>query len=378
MVILSANYENSGVLAYAMTMGNIFSPIAIYSIRTFQVSDIKNVYSLQNYVAFRLITITIGFTFCVPYSIFITPTWSTMLTVLIFLAFKADESFASVCYGAEQKASRMDYIGISQGLRGIALITSFCLALYLTNNLCIAIACMTIACLPITLFYDLPHARLFGKISPKIKLSRCVLLLRTCFPAVLAALLCGSVVSIARQYFGIQYGNEALGIYAAVATPSVVIQLFAQYLYSPFLTPIAEKWHNENRDEFTLYFKKVGGGMIVAILAATLVFGFAGQPLIALIYGSSISDYTYLLPYVMISTGLIAIMWFLGDVLVVLRDFRGVLVANATAFLSTLLFMGYFINQYHMNGINIVIILSYLLGIIVGGIFLVYQIKRKA
>lgn len=377
-MLLSASYENSGILAYAMTMGNIFSPIAIYSIRTYQVSDVENTHSLQNYIAFRLITITVGFIFCIPYSALITPAWSTMLAVLAFLVFKADESFASVCYGAEQKASRMDYIGISQGLRGVVLISSFCLALFLTNNLCMAIACMTIACLPITLFYDLPHARYFGKITPKIELSRCIFLFRTCFPAVVAALLCGSVVSIARQYFGIQHGNEALGIYAAVATPSVVIQLFAQYLYSPLLTPIAEKWHKQNHDDFLIYFRKVSCGILLAVLGATLVFGFVGQPLIVLIYGSSISDYTYLLPYVMISTGFIAIMWFLGDVLVIFRDFKGVLIANATAFLSTLLFMGYFIDQYYMNGINVVIILSYLLGIIVGGAFLIHQIKKKA
>lgn len=377
VVLLSASYENSGVLAYAMTMGNIFSPIAIYSIRTFQVSDIENTHSLQNYIAFRLITITAGFALCVPYSALITPEWSSMLAVLVFLVFKADESFVSVCYGAEQKASRMDYIGISQGLRGITLIISFCLALYLTDNLCIAIACMTIVCLPITLLYDLPHARLFGKIAPKIGLSRCLLLLRTCFPAVIATLLCGSVVSIARQYFGIQYGDEALGIYAAVATPSVVIQLFAQYLYSPLLTPIAKKWHDKNHDDFLAYFKKVIGGFLLAILGATLAFGFVGQPLIEFIYGSSISDYTYLLPYVMISTGLIAIMWFLGDILVIFRDFKGVLIANATAFFSTLFFMGYFIDQYYMNGINIIIILSYLLGIVVGIAFLTYQIKKN-
>ena len=377
VVLLSNSYENSGILAFAMTVGNIFSPVAIYSIRTYQVSDIENTHSLPNYIAFRLITISAGFALCIPYSAFITPTENTLLAVLVFLVFKADESFASVCYGAEQKASRMDYIGISQSLRGITLLVSFCLALYFTGNLFIAIGAMTIACLPITLLYDLPHAKLFGKIAPKIELNRCFLLLKTCFPAVIAALLCGSVVAIARQCFGIQYGNEALGIYAAVATPSVVIQLFAQYLYSPFLTPIAEKWHSQNHDDFLAYFKRVGCGILLAIIVATLAFGFAGQPLIVLIYGASISEYTYLLPYVMISTALIAIMWFLGDVLVIFRDFKGVLIANATAFASTLLLMGYLIDHYYMNGINVVIIFSYIIGIVVGGAFLFCQIRRK-
>lgn len=36
VVLLSSDYANSGVLAYAMTVGNMFSSIAIYSTRAFR------------------------------------------------------------------------------------------------------------------------------------------------------------------------------------------------------------------------------------------------------------------------------------------------------------------------------------------------------
>lgn len=103
VVLLSSDYANSGVLAYAMTVGNMFSSIAIYSTRAFQVSDTKNKYSQSNYIAFRVVTIFIAGVICIIYSLVITQSVSSIVVVLLYLLFKADESFALILYGADQK-----------------------------------------------------------------------------------------------------------------------------------------------------------------------------------------------------------------------------------------------------------------------------------
>ena len=41
IVRLSSGYDAAGVLALAMTVFNIFSPLAIYRMYTYQVSDVK-------------------------------------------------------------------------------------------------------------------------------------------------------------------------------------------------------------------------------------------------------------------------------------------------------------------------------------------------
>lgn len=45
VVILSDSYSASGILSFAMTIGNMFSAIGTYSMRTYQVSDVKGKYS---------------------------------------------------------------------------------------------------------------------------------------------------------------------------------------------------------------------------------------------------------------------------------------------------------------------------------------------
>ena len=64
------------------------------------------------------------------------------------------------------------------------------------------------------------------------------------------------VVSVARQYFSWACGVDQLGLYAAVATPAVLIQALARYLYAPSLVPLAERWESEENGAFTKYLLK--------------------------------------------------------------------------------------------------------------------------
>ena len=69
VVALSGNYSNAGTLAYAMALGNIFFTIAIYAMRTYQVSDVEGRYSQSNYLAFRIITILLALVLCSIYAL---------------------------------------------------------------------------------------------------------------------------------------------------------------------------------------------------------------------------------------------------------------------------------------------------------------------
>lgn len=61
VVRLSTSYEAAGILAVAMAVSNVFAQIALYRMRSFQVSDIHEEISSGEYVAARFVTIGIGF-----------------------------------------------------------------------------------------------------------------------------------------------------------------------------------------------------------------------------------------------------------------------------------------------------------------------------
>lgn len=66
---------------------------------------------------------------------------------------------------------------------------------------------------------------------------------------------------------------------------------------------------------------------------------------------------------------------FLSDVLIILRSFKTVLVANLSSFLISLAAMQVLIPRYGMNGINYVLIASYSAGLLVALIGIIRETR---
>lgn len=377
VVLLSSSYENSGILAFAMATGNVYTGLATYNVRTFQISDINSQFSSRNYIGFRFVTVILASIACLAYSFAVAPSTSTAIAISAYLLFKADESFVNVLYGIDQKAQRMDYIGISQGIRGILSISSFCSALILLDNLTAAFLAMFACCVIITLFFDIPKSRKVDSVGFDLPIRVCKELFRLCAPSVIAILSYGLVATIARQWFGLQYGEEALGIYSAVATPCVLVQVMANYLYSPFLVPIARSWVSHNTGEFTAQLKKLLLGMAAVIVICLLFAYIAGVPLVDFIYGESIQDYSWMITPAMVAASFMAADCLLTDLLIVMRKYLYASLINIASLGSCVALMTPFMSLWYMNGINLVISASFAIGIAVGLICLAKSRKLK-
>lgn len=366
VVLLSSSYENSGILAFAMATGNVYTGLATYNVRTFQVSDINNQFSSKNYIGFRIATILIATVACLAYSFAVAPSLSTGVAIAAYLLFKADESFVNVFYGIDQKAQRMDYIGISQGIRGILSIASFCLALILADDLTVAFVAMFVCCAAVTLLFDIPKSKKIDAIGFDLPRRICRDLFKLCAPSVIAILAYGLVATIARQWFGLQYGEEALGIYSAVATPCVLVQVMANYLYNPFLVPIARSWTSHNSSELLSQLKKLISGMLAVVAICLVAALAAGAPVIELIYGDSIKDYSWMITPAMVAASFMAIDCLLTDLFIVMRKYLLAALINIASLISCVILMTPFTSMWYMNGVNIVISVSFAIGVAIG------------
>ena len=63
VVRFSFDFQNSGYLALAMSIGNIMFALGSYNMRTYQVADVHNRFSLSNYIGLRLFTDIVAFFF---------------------------------------------------------------------------------------------------------------------------------------------------------------------------------------------------------------------------------------------------------------------------------------------------------------------------
>lgn len=376
VVLFSSDYNNSGILAFAMSIGNMFASLSLYKIRTYQVSDIKNRFSGSDYVGFRLFTIAASFALVSLYLAIITRNIPMIIATLFYMLFKADETFVDVLYGIDQKNGRMDYIAMSQVIRGLATIIGFGVPLYLTGDLLPAIIGMTLLCAANTMLWDVRHSLRFESIKPHLSKSKLMDLAKACLLPTIANLCATSIVSVVRQKYGIMEGSEMLGIYASIATPAVLIQAGSTYLYSPLIGTLANALINKGGASFRHEFAKVTLSLIIVILIIVGGFSLFGGKLLITVYGDTIAPHIWIFIPVLLATTSIALLLYINDVLLILRDGVTQLAINAFALVLVTLFSGSIIDAFGMNGVNIAIIGGCLPAMLIGTRRILLSCKR--
>ena len=349
-----------------MATGNMFASISLFKIRTFQVSDLTGEYSNRDYIGFRLFTITISMLFSIAYLALITKNVTLFATTILYLLFKADETFADVLYGIEQRNGRMDYIGKSQLLRGAATLLGFTAPILATGNLLYAIAGMLMACASVTLLYDFRNAGKFGPCLPSFKLSRIAGLFKACLLPTIANFFATSIVSIARQRYGILAGETSLGLYASIATPAVLIQAGAAYLYSPLIGSLAKTLHERGIYSFKSSALKILLLIIIGAGLPSAVLTIVAPTVLVTLFGNDLLPHIWVFPYSLIATISIAALLYINDILLILRDGKTQIAINAFALALTAFLTERLIGKYGMNGINVTIITSATIASFVG------------
>ena len=331
-VRLSDGYDAAGVLALGMAVSNIFSPIGYFKVRAFQVSDLNEEYSAGQYLAFRLLSTAVALVCMIVYAV-VTCANESIPAVVAYCVYSCVPIVADVYQGAAQQQNRLDVAGKDYIARGVLSLVAFCGGMALTHSLLVSLIAMTLATGAVVLLYLPRSLRLIiGAYSIDFTKAKMTALFTTCLPAAIALVFGWAIPSIPRQVLGIMLGSSALGVYASVASPVVVVQMGAQYIYSPLLSSFAQCYLAKDTSGFLRLFAKVFVAIMVLAVVSLIGFSLFGEWVLCFIYGDSIRNFSYLLPPLVCCTICTAFMWFLGDLLVVVRDMKGNLACFSAAF----------------------------------------------
>ena len=370
VVVLSDSYENSGLLSFAMSSGVMFSSVALFKVRTFQISDIDHEFSQQNYIGFRLLTISVAVVFCLSYLRLLTDDVSYVTVTIAYLFFKADEAFVDVLYGSQQKMGRMDYIGRSLIIRSFALLIGFLIPYATVGNLHVALITMAVLCVSVTVAYDLVRTSWFGRLRPSISLEAARAIFAYCVFGMAGSCLSTAMVSLPRQFYGIAFGSEMLGIYASIATVAVLVQVAVGYFYGPLIGEMAVRYRRDKR-EFNRYYLKLFVVIVAVCAVLTFVLSSVGGPLLVLVFGAGVEPYIYTFPYVLTSAGMIGLLSFSNDALMATRRMRSLITVNLASLVVTLICSGCLIPALGMNGVNFSIIAGSAIGVLIASLCVV-------
>lgn len=360
VVRLASDYAAAGVLALAMAVSNVFVPVALYRIRSYQVSDVHEETSSGEYVALRLVTIAIALALTTVYAL-ASCAPSAVPTVLLYLLYRAGEVFIDVLHGIDQQHLRMDYCGASLAARGVLSVASFSLVLPLTGSLALAVLAMVAATWPVAAL-DARWASRLSSVRPVFSRAVIARLLVTCLPAVVGNAACNLTVTLARQYLAATQGDGALGIYASVCTPVVLVQACAGYVYAPLLGVFAERLDRGDRAGFRSLFLRVVLALLGVFALGALAFALVGEPLLAVVFGAGVAAHGSLMYAGILCSALTACMAFLGDLLVAMREMRANLVGNVVACVVSLPLTVLLVDRFGMNGVSLSVSAAFVVG----------------
>lgn len=352
VVVHLSSYEAAGYLSIAMTTSSSFSAISLFSMRNYQISDANGEYTDNEYVGSRIFTCAAAFISCVLVCIATNSVYQT-LCVSAFMIIRVAEGFVDVLHGVNQKYDRYDFIGGSYILRGIATIASFCIVLKLTGELLITLFVMAFLNLAISLIFDWRKTGSLNRLKPVIISRRVIELLKQCLPIVIYAFLLSLENLIPKMVLQNVAGTDELGIYSSIASPTLVVQVFASVAFNPLLPGFAEVYAAREYDRFAKMLHKVYAALI--ILAAVVTFGAAlvGRFGLKLLFGKYILNYYYLFMPIVWCTICTAVIWVLAAIVTALRKNMWLLFGMAIDFVICLGIVYPCINAFEKNGVSI-------------------------
>jgi len=376
LVVLLLGFEDAGLFSLAISITSVAFAFALYGVRGYQVSDIARKYSDKSYTITRLVTCLLAIVGVGIYLIINSYSVYTMLCISAYLIFKISEAYADVYHGIIQRGMRMDYIGKSFILRGVITNSLFIICALLTKDLFLAIAIQAISSFILIFFYDRNKAKEFQDNQNTTSKRLVLRLLIECLPLAAYVFLSNLIMSVPRISLESMQGSEVLGIYASIAIPAAIIQVVAGFIFSPVLTVFADHVDKKNFKLFhKLLFKiliYIAAFSSIAILGG-IVFGHLG---LVILFGDQISDYTYLFLPILYISSLTAFSWFIGLMLTVIREFKGLIVSSAIAVTICLVGSGPFITMFGINGTSLILILALIVQITIMSIFMAFKMKK--
>ena len=366
LVVHIATFQEAGYLSLAMTTSSSFSAISLFSMRNFQVSDVRGEYNQHEYVGSRITTCLVALVACAVVS-FSKNSMYQALCIDAFMLIRVAEAFSDVLHGENQKFGHYDYIGKSFILRGILTVASFSIGLIVTKDLLITLFVMALFNLAASLAYDWGRTSKLEEIRPKLWSDRVWTLLKVCAPIVVFAFLLSLENLVPKKMLELVQDTEQLGIYSTIATPTLVVQVFAAVAFNPFLPKFSTVFVNKEYDKFLSLLRKTYlalAGMAAIVTLGAMLLGRWG---LALLFGKDILEYYDLFMPIVWVTILTAIIWILYAIVVAIRRIKWLLIGMSINFAACYSLARPFVERFGKNGVSFVQLFVY-------AIFILYMI----
>ena len=291
--------ERADIFSIAWSISQLMAIIGTYQIRTYQATDVTEVFKFGQYLRFRAMTIivmilcSVGYVWIKQYDAY------KSIIVIIICLFRAVESLADIYEGYFQQKERLDLVGKACTYRIIISIFSFALVLFVFDNLLLACLTLLISFLVSFLLFNVRYSIGVKRFNIKErwdKNTRWVWrLLKEGLPIFINAFLMMMITNAPKMKIDSaialgELNNGVQTIFNVLFMPASVLTL-AYIVFRPLLTKMAIAWTTGRKK----YFLKIVAMIFVCliVMAIVLLLGtyLFGIPVLSILYALDLKTY---------------------------------------------------------------------------------------
>lgn len=346
----------SNIYSIGMMIAQQMLTVGRFSVRNFQVSDVKDKYSFGEYLSFRILTcsltvfITIGWILIGGY------TGATAIVIVAFTVHRISESFSDLFEGLYQQKLRLDISGKSQFIKNVIMLLSFCGMIIISKNLVLSAVVLAIESVLLLVIIDIPLIGQFAERKPVFKIKSMMQIGIACFSLFVSSFI-HAYISNSPKYAIENYSGEGseigVGRFSMLFMPTFVVELLSSFTMRTWLSKMAIYRSDNNRKGFR---KLVIGQLLVVgvITAAAMVFMyFWGGYFLSFIYGTNLHGYSVVNALLMFSGGLVAAYTLFENVIIIYRKQHFSIIINVVATIVAVIVVPAMTNRGFIMGATI-------------------------
>ena len=329
----------AGLYSLGIMVANQMLTVGKFSVRNFQVSDINQKYSFDEYYTFRIFTCTIAMFITFGWILFGGYRGKEAIVIICMTVYKMAECMSDLFEGLYQQRFRFDISGKSQFTKDLLMIIIFVAMILLTRDVVIASIVLAVFSMLLVFIIDFPIAGYFAKIKWNFKWKTTKELIIACVALFISSFFFVYIHNAPKYALTGVGGDikEILTDFNALFMPVFVVDLFAGFTMRMWLTKMTV-FHNDG--DYKSFKKAIINQLgVISVITVIAMIGmyFLGGQVLSLIYGIDLHGYEWTNLLLMFSGGLVAIYTLFENVIIIYRhQHMSIFINLATAVVSAL------------------------------------------
>ena len=350
--------EKADIFSIAWSISQLMATIGTFQIRTYQATDVTEVFKFGQYLWFRMISNVVmmlcsaGYVIVKHYSVY------KASIVLIICLFRAVDGFADIYEGYFQQKERLDLVGKACTYRIVIGVSGFALSLFLWHDLMISCIVLLLAYVVSFVIFNIRYSVTVKCFNVKEAWNKNIIwiwnLIKEGAPIFINAFLMMAITNAPKMKIDSaiaagQLGNGIQTIFSVLFMPASVLTL-AYIVFRPLLTKMAIEWACGRKQGFLKIVKIIFLCLIVMAVLLMLGSFLLGIPVLSILYALDLERYRNELLIMVAGGCFCTFSYVLDNALVVIRRQYLLVCSYVISWVYVKLVVAEMVNRWELMG----------------------------